>query len=99
MLQPNDNERMPYWFSEAQVDLLARTIGQHRENDNSLALKSINDEIGVALTRRKISPVRQKLAVLFSKTPIALHLSELECHEILRLNPSDEIVKVIKDGI
>lgn len=99
MLQQNDNERMPYWFSEGQVDLLARTIGQHREHDNSLILKSINDEIGVALARRTISPVRKKLAVLFSKTPIALHLSELECKEILRLNPSEEIVQVISDGL
>lgn len=99
MLQPSNNERMPYWFSEEQVDLLARTIGQHREHDNSLTLKSINDEIGVALARRTISPVRKKLAVLFSKTPIALHLSEAECHEIIRLNPSEEIVKVISDGV
>lgn len=99
MLQPNNNERMPYWFSEEQVDLLARTIGQHREDDRSLVLKSINDEIGVALARRTISPVRKKLAVLFSKTPIALHLSEHECQEILRLNPSEEIVKVISDGV
>ena len=99
MPQQNDNERMPYWFSEEQVDLLARTIGQCRENDSSLTLKSINDEIGIALARRKISPVRQKLAVLFGKTPIALHLSDPECHEIIRLNPSAEIVKVISDGV
>lgn len=99
MLQPNNNERMPYWFSEEQVDLLARTIGQHRENDNSATLKSINDEIGIALARRTISPVRKKLAILFSKTPIALHLSEAECREILRLHPSEEIVQVISDGV
>lgn len=99
MQQQTDNERMPYWFSDEQVDLLARTIGQHREEDNSPVLKSINDEIGVALARRTISPVRKKLAVLFSKTPIALHLSELECKEIVRLNPSDEIVQVVSDGL
>lgn len=90
---------MPYWFSEEQVDLLARTIGQHRENNNSETLKSINDEIGVALARRTISPVRKKLSILFSKTPIALHFSDDECNEILRLNPSEEIVKVIADGV
>ena len=99
MLPPNNNERMPYWFSKEQVDLLARTIGQHRESDNSLTLKSINDEIGVALARRAVSPVRQKLSALFSKTPIALHLSEAECQEIIRLNPSEEIVQVVADGL
>lgn len=96
----NDDDRMPYWFSKDQIDLLARSVGNNigGPRDNG-SLQFINDEIGVSLARIKTSPVRVKLARLFRATPYILMLSNEECEAVMNVVSDQEITEKVSHGI
>lgn len=97
-MQTTNDERIPFWFSKDQIDLLARTVGDHQNHSNAHILKGINDDIGVASARMTLSPILTKLSRVFQKTPYLLKLSPEECNVILLMNPSPDIVRIITDG-
>lgn len=97
-MQSSNDERIPFWFSKEQIDLLARTVGDHQDHSDARIIKGINDDIGVSSARMTLSPLLTRLSRIFQSTPYVLKLSQEECNAILAMNPSPEIVRIITDG-
>lgn len=92
------NERMPYWFTRFQIDMLVRVIGTDIENGGD-SLRSVNDEIGVSRARKYTSSVRSKLPMLFKEEKFVLMLSPEECQSLMMVNLPVDIREVIADGL
>lgn len=96
-MSPNE-DRMPYWFTQNQIDILARSIGNDIEA-GKVALRSVNDEIGISQARKHTSSIRAKMPMLFQEKKLVLMLSQEECHHIHAMNISDDIKGVVADGL
>lgn len=92
------SDRMPYWFTRTQIDLLVRIIGSDIEN-GGLSLRSINDEIGISKARKYTSSIRSKLPLLFKEEKYVLMLSSEECQSLMMVSLPVDIREVISDGL
>lgn len=92
------NERMPYWFTRSQIDLLVRIVGTDIENGGD-TLRSVNDEIGVSKARKYTSSIRSILPRLFQEEKFVLMLSPEECQSLMMVNLPVDIREVIADGL
>jgi len=92
------SDRMPYWFTRNQIDLLVRIIGSDIENGGT-SLRSINDEIGISKARKYTSSIRSKLPLLFKEEKYVLMLSPDECNALMMVTLPADIREVVADGL
>lgn len=92
------SDRMPYWFTKGQIDILVRAIGNDIEKGGD-SLRSVNDEIGVSKARKYTSSIRAKLPMIFQEEKYVLMLSQDECRSLMMVNIPGDIREVIADGL
>ena len=99
MFQKQSKTKYPYTFTDQQIDILARTVGDERwYSDNDL--RGVNTEIGIAPTREVLSAAKKKIKALMGKTQessVTLWLTDEERDSLLRIIEDPDMRRILSE--